>query len=193
MQTPVVAVNLPQAALPVPILAILLIGFFAVILYALSKAKEFKSYSSDFPGQKATVIFGLAGFTYLLVIAGCRLALGLPYPDNYSEIAWLVAGCLGFGAAAGVGKHAFSTEREEAKAKGAAAVAAATPPQPTQVLAAQGSSVNVNTEATATAERAVPAMPVTTARPTNPGVAAGLEVIAKKQTVMSGAPMGSRD
>lgn len=176
-------VNLPAGSLPVPILAILLMGFFAVILYALSKAKEFKDYSRDFPGQKVTVIFGLAGFTYIVVIAGSRLALGLAFPDNYSEVAWLIAGCLGFGAAAGVGKHAFSVEREEAKAKGAAAVAAATPAQPTQVLATQGSSVNVQTEAQATPERPLaavskPVVPQADVKPTDAIVKNALQQVS---------------
>lgn len=148
------SVNIPKDALPVPILVILLIGFFGLVGLAVFRAKDFKEFAKDFPGQKATVIFGLAGFTGIVIIGMCRLALGMAYPDGYGDTHWIIAGCLGFGAAAGIGKHAFSTEREEVKARAAVAVAAATPPQPTQVLAAQGSSVNVNTEATA--ERPVP-------------------------------------
>ncbi len=161
------SMRLPVESLPWPILAILLVGFFAVIIYTLSKAGEFKAYAQEFPTQPAVVIGGLGAFTFLVLIAGSRLALGMAWPDGYGDIAWLVGSALA-GGMAGLGFKRFTDERYvEAKARGKATAAAT-------VAAAGASGVNVEGNANITSERPAVA-------PVAAEVKAGLDAIAVAQ------------
>ncbi len=169
-------INLPVESLPWQILAVLLVGFFAVIIYTLSKAGEFKSFAQDFPTQPAVVIGGLGAFTFLVLIAGSRLALGMAWPDGYGDVAWLVGSALA-GGMAGLGLKRFSDERYvEAKARGKATAAAT-------VAAASTPGVNVEGNANITSERSVASAGV---RPSDPDVVAGIEAIAAQQRAPAG-------
>lgn len=184
MQAPaVVNVNVPAGALPVPVLIAILFVFGGLAGYALYKATAFKSYAQDFPGQKATVIFGLGWGTYIVLIAGCRLALGMIYPGGYGDIAVLIGAVLGVGGAWGASKHFSSPEYNEGKAKIEAAKAGASPPQ---VNVTGDATVNAN----ATQERPIPAPSRSTDKPvvpkagvvaTDPSIVAAMQGIAAAQ------------
>lgn len=138
------SVNVSEDALPWPILAILLVGFFVVVALLIQKATWYKTYAQDFPTQTSTVITGIAGFAATLLINLCRGALGMNAMDG-SEAAYTASAAFaGVGGAVLGFKRFSSPEYQEGKAKIEAAKAAAIPPQ---VNAAAGSSVNVTTEA----------------------------------------------
>lgn len=170
------SVNLGPDALPWPILAVLLVGFFILTGLVILKASQFKSYATDFPSQTAPVVIGLAGFVAAMPVTLSRMALGLTEYDGTGN--WLAACC----AMAGVGgamlgvKRFTSPEAYEGKAKVEAAKAAAAP-----------SNVNVQGDATVnaqqpnvTAERAVPVLvPQAGIKPKDPAIIAAIEGAAK--------------
>lgn len=147
-------IKLPEGALPWPILAILLIGFFAVLLVLIRRAEWFKGYAKDFPTQTTTVMAGIFGFGATLLINLCRGALGMPQMDG-SEAAY-TASCAfaGVGAGALAAKRFSSPEYHEGKAKVEAAKAAAAPPAtpPLQMNVADGGQATVQNAPQPTAE-----------------------------------------
>lgn len=169
-------VNLPAGALPWPILAILLIGFFVIIGLGIQKAAAFKSYASaDFPTHAATVIVALSLSAATAPIVLSRVALGMDSPGGTGDWLAFVAALAG-ATIVGLGAKRFSsTEYMDGKANVAGAKAAATPPQVT----AEG-DVNVTSERrVVTGERATdkPAMPQAGVRP-SAEIASALEQAA---------------
>ena len=71
-------ISLEHGRLPVGILAILLIGMFGVLLFAVAKLGNLKTYLNEppFPTHAATVVAGILAFLGFGLIAMCRLALG---------------------------------------------------------------------------------------------------------------------
>lgn len=143
-------VNLPEGALPLPVLLLLLVGFFVVVALLIQKANWYKGYAKDFPTQTSVVIAGIGGFVATLLVNLCRGALGMASFDG-SDMAYM-AGCTMAGVGGGMlmSKRFSAPEYMEGKAKVEAAKAGAAPPSP---------AVNVEGDATVntTAERRVPA------------------------------------
>ncbi len=134
-------------SLPWPILAILLVGFFVTIMYALSKASQFKAYAQDFPTQSAPVVVAIVLALLTAPVALSRMALGMGQPDGSGDWLAFLAAMAGV-SVVGLGVKRFSApEYTEAKAKGKS-IAAAT------VAAAGASGVNVEGNANITSERA---------------------------------------
>ena len=153
--------NIPQRGLPLVLVAVLLLGYFAAIIYAISKAKEFKSYAQDFPSQTAPVVVALV---LLLLSAPIYLTL-IALRMDLSEGAgfWLVS-LLTMAGVSGVGglavKRYTSPEYLQNKAivEGAKAAAA-----PSQVNVQGGANIS------ATSEQPIPVpLPVVPAKPAVP-------------------------
>ena len=133
-----------HGALPWPILAILLIGMFGVLAFAIAKLGNLKTYLNEppFPTHAATVVAGILAFLGFGLIAMCRLALGMEMPDGYGDFLILLGAVIGVTGAWGVGKRATDAQRDYAKAAGKAAGAP-----------------GVNIEGNATVEMPVPRPP----------------------------------
>jgi hypothetical protein len=172
-----VKIAFPTEALPWPILAILLVGFFAVVGMLIHKADWFKGYAQDFPTQTSTVMAGIGGFVATMLVSLSRGALGM---QEWGGAAGAYAASCAF---AGVGGAMFGVKRfsspeyQDGKAKVEAAKAGAAPVPAAQVIAADGSTVNTQ------APPNPAAMPVPQAgvKPKNPAVVAGVEAIAAAQ------------
>lgn len=139
-QVPLTQIILPSNALPWPILAILLIGFFAVIIIAALKAKQFKTYAVNFPTHESTVIVALALLAMTIPVMLSLIALGIPLPDGAGDI--LTAECALAGVTViGLGVKRFSSsDYQQGKAIIEAAKAGAAP-TPVNV---DGGNVNIN-------------------------------------------------
>jgi len=136
---------LEHGALPWQILAVLLIGAFLVLGFAVSKIGHLKTYLNEppFPTHAATVVAGIVAFLGFGLIAMCRMALGMEMPEGYGDFLILLGAVIGVTGAWGVGKRATSAELATAKAQGKPAAGAVT---------VEGDA-NINT----TTERPIPA------------------------------------
>lgn len=165
-------VNLPAEALPWPILAILLIGFFALSAMVIQKASAFKSYSQDFPSQTAPVVIGLGLAIATAPVVLSRMALGMKQMDGTGDWLFFVAALAGVGGAMLAVKRFSSPEYQQGKAGIEAAKAAATPPQ---VNVAGDASVQTSPQQVAPPTK----MPQAGVKPTDANVRKGLEAMAE--------------
>lgn len=139
--TALLSVHVPAESLPVPILAILLIGFFAVVVLLIQKASKFAAYArADFPTHAATVIVGLGAFLLTIPVLLARIALGMEAPGGTGDLLAAEIGLAGVTAAMLGAKRFSSPEYMAGKAQVEAAKSAS--PQVTVT-----GNANVNTDA----------------------------------------------
>lgn len=115
---PGVTVN--QHALPWPILAVLLVGYFVLLVVAIQRAQAFKVYSADFPTHSGTVVVGLSLALLTAPLALSLMALGIDFPNGSGDWLTFVAALCGI-SIVGMGVKRFTdTSYAEAKARGKA-------------------------------------------------------------------------
>ncbi len=160
-----------HGALPLPVLIVLLVMLFTLGVLTAWKLGNLKTYLAEppFPTHAATVVAAIVVFLGLGIIAICRAALGMEWPENYNIVVEMVmAGMLGV-AVWGVGKRLTSSEAYEGKAKVEAAKAGNAVPD----------------GMTETAERRSPTGragdPQAGVKPSSPAVITGIEAIAAAQ------------
>ncbi len=146
-------VNLPKGGLPLLLVAIMLFGYFAAIIYAISRASQFKGYAQDFPTQAAPVVVALILALLTAPVVLTLIALRIDAPDGTGGWLAFIATMAGVAGVGGLAvKRVTSPEYMENKAKVEAAKASAQAPSP-QVNVAGDATV----QAGQTTERPVPA------------------------------------
>lgn len=146
-----VTTHIPDGGLPLLLVAILLLGYFAVIIYAISKASQFKGYAQDFPTQTGPVVVALVLALITAPVILTLIALRLDAPAGTGEWLAFIAVMAGVSGVGGLAVKRFSSpEYQQGKAVVEAAKAAATSP-PVQM--------NVEGDARITAVKAVAPTP----------------------------------
>lgn len=142
-QTAVIHDALEHGRLPLVVLALLLVGMFGTIAYAIAqftKVLRILNGPPPFPTHAFTTTGGMLAFLGMVIIAMCRAALGMEWPDGYDFVLGTILSVVLGVAAWGVGKRLTDERYVAAKAAGAA----------------QHPTVNVEGDATVTQQHAMP-------------------------------------